>query len=107
MSKEAVRVIGIDLGKNWFHLVAMDNRGHPLFRKKLNRTQLAEFAVTAPACIVAMESCPGSQYWGRRFQSAGHTVRVIPAQFVKPSTRWRCKPCIVSGSASSSNVPLS
>ena len=84
MTKEAVRVIGIDLGKNWFHLVAMDERGHPLFRKKLNRTQLAEFAATAPACIVAMESCPGSQYWGRCFQNAGHTVRVIPTQFVKP-----------------------
>lgn len=84
MSTQAVRVIGIDLGKNWFHLVGMDDRGHPLFRKKLNRTQLAEFAATSSACIVAMESCPGSQYWGRRFQNAGHTVRVIPAQFVKP-----------------------
>lgn len=84
MSKQAVHVTGIDLGKNWFHLVGMDERGHPLFRKKFNRAQLAEFVATAPACIIAMESCPGSQYWGRRFKDAGHTVRIIPAQFVKP-----------------------
>ena len=31
-----------------------------------------------------MESCPGSQFWGRRFENAGHVVRIIPAQFVKP-----------------------
>ncbi len=84
MSKQTVHVIGIDLGKNWFHLVGMDERGNPLFRKKLNRAQFAEFSATTPACIAAMESCPGSQYWGRRFQNAGHTVRIIPAQFVKP-----------------------
>jgi transposase len=80
----AVHVIGIDLGKNWFHLVAMDERGKPVFRKKLNRAQLLEFAATVPVCIVAMESCPGSQYWGRRFYEAGHTLRIVPAQFVKP-----------------------
>ena len=84
MSNQAVHVIGIDLGKNWFHLVGMDERGNPLFRKKLNRIQLAEFAATSPTCIVAMESCPGSQYWGRRFHNAGHAIRIIPAQFVKP-----------------------
>jgi transposase len=31
-----------------------------------------------------MESCPGSQYWGRRFLELGHEIRLIPAQFVKP-----------------------
>ncbi|MBR7781553.1 hypothetical protein [Undibacterium luofuense] len=77
MSTQAIHIIGIDLGKNWFHLVGMDEKGKPLLRKKLNRTQLAEFATTASTCIVAMESCPGSQYWGRKFQNAGHTVRVI------------------------------
>jgi len=77
-------IIGIDLGKNWFHVVGIDAQGKALLRKKLNRSQLAEFAVTAPRAIVAMESCPGSQHWGRRFSEHGHEVRLIPAQFVKP-----------------------
>jgi transposase len=77
-------IVGIDLGKNWFHLVGLDDGGAAVFRKKMNRSQLAQFAATAPKCIVATESCPGSQYWGRAFTEAGHEVRILPAQFVKP-----------------------
>jgi transposase len=65
MSTAAIHIIGIDLGKNWFHLVGMNEKGDVLLRKKLNRNQLAEFVATSMTCIVAMESCPGSQYWGR------------------------------------------
>jgi transposase len=84
MNDQQIHIIGIDLGKNWFHVVAMDERGKPVYRKKLNRAQLSEFVVVNEPCIVAMEACPGSQFWGRRFEDAGNTVRVIPAQFVKP-----------------------
>ncbi len=77
-------ILGIDLGKNWFHLVGLDRQGAAVLRKKLNRRQLAGYAATAPRCVVATESCPGSQYWGRVFAKAGHEVRILPAQFVKP-----------------------
>ena len=43
MNDQSIHIIGIDLGKNWFHLVAMDERGKPVYRKKLNRGQLGEF----------------------------------------------------------------
>lgn len=77
-------ILGIDLGKNWFHVVGMDRDGVVLLRKRLNRIPLGELAGTQTVCRVAMESCPGSQYWGRRFVAAGHEVKIIPAQFVKP-----------------------
>jgi transposase len=77
-------IVGIDLGKNWFHLIGVDARGATVLRKKLNRGQLAAYAVTAPRCVVATEACAGSQYWGRVFAQAGHEVRLLPAQFVKP-----------------------
>ena len=47
-------IVGIDLGKNWFHLVGLDEGGATILRKKLNRPQLAEYAATAPRCIVAV-----------------------------------------------------
>ncbi|WP_157378504.1 hypothetical protein [Burkholderia ubonensis] len=74
MNDHRVHVIGIDLGKNWFHLVAIDERGTELFRKKLNRGQLAEFATTAHQCLIAMEACPGHLFGcGRdRGTQAGH-----------------------------------
>lgn len=31
-----------------------------------------------------MEACPGSQWLARKLQGMGHTVRIVPAQFVKP-----------------------
>jgi transposase len=82
--RTAPTIVGIDLGKNWFHLVGLDGQGATVLRKKLNRRQLAEYAATAVRCVVATESCPGSQYWGRVFAEAGHEVRILPAQFVKP-----------------------
>src|SRR3569833_3446685 len=83
MNCEAL-IVGIDLGKNWFHVVGIDVRGTPVVRKKLNRAQLLQFAATLPRCVVAMEACPGSQFWGRRFSAHEHEVRIIPAQFVMP-----------------------
>jgi len=38
-----IKVIGIDLGKSVFHLVAQDHRGQIQFRKKLSRSKLREF----------------------------------------------------------------
>ena len=66
-------IIGIDVGKNWFHLVGVDAAGAAVFRKKMNRLQIAQFAATAPRCVVATESCLGSQYWGRVFTEAAMT----------------------------------
>jgi transposase len=79
-----LQIIGIDLGKHWFHLIGLDRDGAIVLRKKLSRSQLSVFAATTPRRIVAMESCCGSQYWGRVFAQAGHEVRLAPAQFVKP-----------------------
>ena len=59
----APTIIGIDLGKNWFHLIGLDARGAMVLRKELNRGQLAAYAATAPRGVVATEACPGSQYW--------------------------------------------
>lgn len=84
MTSTTPTIVGIDLGKNWFHLIGVDARGATVLRKKLNRGQLAAYAATAPRCVVATEACAGSQYWGRVFAQAGHEVRLLPAQFVKP-----------------------
>ena len=33
---------------------------------------------------MGMEACPGSQWLARKLKAMGHTVRIMPAQFVKP-----------------------
>jgi len=77
-------VYGIDLGKTSFHVVGLDGSGRPMQRITLSRTSVFRFFGNAAAALIGMEACPGSQWLARKLQALGHTVRIIPAQFVKP-----------------------
>lgn len=80
-------LIGIDLAKNTFHLVLCDQHGKMIGRKQLSRAKLHPFLGNTPACTVAMEACSGSHYWARIAAGHGHSVRLIPAQYVKAYLR--------------------
>jgi transposase len=79
-----VAVFGVDLGKNVFHVVGLDDRGAVVQRVKFRRDTLLVFFERASRSIVGMEACPGSQWLARKLQAMGHRVRIVPAQFVKP-----------------------
>ena len=53
-----IRVIGIDLGKDTFHLIGHDCSGREVFRKKLNRQKLLQLLSVHEPVIVA-----GSLWW--------------------------------------------
>lgn len=79
-----VHLVGIDLAKRVFHAHAVDEKGGTVYRKKLSRAQFDHFIREIPATIVAMETCGSAHHWGRVAESAGHEVRLIPSQYVKP-----------------------
>lgn len=79
-----MNIIGIDLGKTVFHLIAMDQHGTITGKKRLSRPQLLTFLANTPPSLVAMEASCGAHHLGRRLVSQGHEVRLIPAQFVRP-----------------------
>jgi len=79
-----VKVMGIDLAKNNFHVHGMDASGGKAVGKKLSRQKLKEYLVTLPQCTIAMEACGSAHYWARLLHSYGHEVRLIAPQFVKP-----------------------
>jgi transposase len=79
-----IATIGIDLGKNTFHLVGLDRRGAIVSQLKLSRGQIERRLANVPPCLIAMEACSGSHHIGRRLTALGHEVRLIPAQYVKP-----------------------
>lgn len=62
---ERIQVFGIDLGKNTFHVCAMDASGHVVLSKQFTRARLKEQLVQLPICTVALEACAGAHYWGR------------------------------------------
>ena len=77
-------VYGVDLGKNLFHVVGLDERGAVVQRVKFRRETVLAFFARASPTLVGMEACPGSQWLARKLQAMGHSVRIVPAQFVKP-----------------------
>jgi transposase len=79
-----VATIGLDLAKNIFQVHGADASGGVAFRKPLRRDKVLTFFAGLPPCTVAMEACGGAHYWAREIGKAGHTVRLIPAAYVKP-----------------------
>src|SRR6516164_5275416 len=83
-SSDPIATIGLDIGKNTFHLVGLDKRGTIVMRIKLSRNQLVRRLVNLPACFVGLEAGSGSHHIARQIRALGHDVRLIPAQYVKP-----------------------
>lgn len=69
---ENIALIGIDLGKNSFHIHCQDRRGKAVYRKKFTRSKLIEFLATCPATTIAMEACGGSHFMARELEELGH-----------------------------------
>ena len=79
-----IATVGIDLAKTVFQLHGVDAQGHTVLRKQLRRDQMAPFFANLPPCLVGMEACGSAHFWARKLQGFGHTVRLMPPQFVKP-----------------------
>lgn len=84
-----IKVLAIDLAKAVFQLHAVDERGVVMLRKQVRRSQLLSTLAQVPPCTVAMEACGSAHHWARQIQSLGHTVRLIPPQYVKPFVKGK------------------
>jgi transposase len=82
-----VAVVGIDIGKNSFHIVGQDSRGEIVLRQKWSRSQVeARFANMSP-CLIGMEACVGAHHLSRKLTSLGHDTRLMPAKYVRPYSK--------------------
>ena len=52
-SSNPVATIGLDIGKNTFHLVGLDKRGAIAMRVKVSRNQLVRRLVNLSRCFIA------------------------------------------------------
>jgi hypothetical protein len=53
----AIATMGIDIGKNWFHVVGLDRRGAIVLRQKRSRGQIEGRLATMPPCLIDMGLC--------------------------------------------------
>src|ERR1700751_5114066 len=91
MSKQsnncAIAVIGIDIGKNSFHVVGHDQRGAIVLRQKWSRGQVEARLANLPPCLIGMEACVGAHHLSRKLQLLGHNARLMPAKYVRPYSK--------------------
>lgn len=83
-----ISMIGLDLAKSVFQVHGIDAERQVVVQRKLGRNQMIKFfARLKEPCVVGMEACGTSHYWGRRLLELGHQVRLMPARYVKPFVR--------------------
>ena len=78
-----ITTIGLDLAKNVFQVHGVDEVGKLTITRQLRRGQLIGFFKKLPPCLVGMEACATAHHWARELIKLGHTVRLMPASYVK------------------------
>src|SRR5512139_1422448 len=86
-AKTAIVVVGIDIGKNSFHVVGLDDRGAIVLRQKWSRSQVEARFANMPPCLVGMEACVGAHHLSRKLKARGHDARLMPAKYVRPYSK--------------------
>jgi len=85
--RTAIAVVGIDIGKNSFHIVGLDDRGAIVLRQKWSRGQVEARFANMPPCLIGMEACVGAHHLSRKLQKLGHEARLMPARYVRPYSK--------------------
>jgi transposase len=67
-----IATIGVDLAKNGCQLHGVTADGIVALRRQLRRSQILEFFVRLPPCLIGIEACAGAHFWARELVKLGH-----------------------------------
>jgi transposase len=82
-----ITTIGLDLAKKVFQVHGVDAVGEVIVRRTVRRSQVLSYFAKLPPCLIGMEACATSHYWGRELSRLGHTVRLMPPTYAKAYVR--------------------
>jgi transposase len=82
-SNATIATMGIDIGKNSFHVVGLDQRGAIVLRQKWSRSQVGARLAVMPPCLIGMEAFVGAHHLSRKLQAHSHDARLMPAKYVR------------------------
>jgi transposase len=77
------KTVGIDIGKNSFHVVGHDERAAIVW----SRGQLEPRFANTPPCLVDREACVGARHLSRTRKAPRHGAWLIPAKYVRPYSK--------------------
>src|SRR5271167_4856270 len=78
-----VSTIGLDIAKSVFQIHGVDVDGAVVIRRRVSRAKVSEFFAALPLWLIGIEACPTAHHWSRKLQVLGHTVRLMPPNYVK------------------------
>src|ERR1700730_6935502 len=84
-----IAVIGIDIGKNSFHVVGHDKRGSIVLRQKWSRGQIEARLASLPPCLVGMEAGVGAHPLARKLPAYGHEPWIFPLPLKAVLLGWQ------------------
>ena len=67
-SSAAITTFGVDIGKNTFHLLGLDDGAAIVLRHPRSRAQVGVRLANMTPCLVGMEACVGARHLGRRVE---------------------------------------
>ncbi len=81
-----IEQIGIDIGKNSFHLIGLGVDGDIVLRRQFTRSRLITFFEqrTEERLNVAFEACSGAHWLAHQLIAIGHHVRLLTPESVRP-----------------------
>jgi len=81
-----IRQIGIDIGKNTFHMIALGPDDQIVQRRLFTRSQLLRHfeAHAGESLDVAFEACSGAHWLAHQLIALGHRVRLLTPESVRP-----------------------
>lgn len=81
-----IRQLGIDIGKNTFHVIGLGAGDEIVLRKLFSRSQLLRFFgdKTGRAQNVAFEACSGAHWLAHKFIALGHNIKLLTPESVRP-----------------------
>ncbi len=82
-----VHTIGLDIAKTVFQVHGVDDAGKVVMTRQLRRSQVIPFFHKLSPCLIGIEACGTAHHWARELTRIGHTVRLMPASYVKAYVR--------------------
>lgn len=76
--------IAVDLAKSVFEVAVSVHPGVVRERHRLARSQFLEFFAERQGATVILEACGTAHHWGRKIESLGHKVVLLPPHAVRP-----------------------
>jgi transposase len=76
--------IGLDTAKHVFQLHGVDEAEQPVLCRGLGRKEVEPFFAKLAPTRIGLEACGAAHHWARVLRALGHTVVLLPPQYIKP-----------------------